>query len=461
MNLFFLKIFCRNLSRQGMFPVINLAGLSIGLSVVLLISAFVFNEYSFDKSFTHHERIYRANSYVSMMGREGTTNVTSVPLASAAKEEIPGVETAVRTYVQEMIVKTGDVPFKVERLCWADADFFRLFDTPFIYGSPEDVFAQPDKIALSESQAKVFFGDNNPMGEILSIEDKQFEVSAVYKDFPINSSFEGYQMIGHFMSATQKWIYDTPYWSSIQCVTFCLLAPDTDVAVVEAGMQQLVEKNCKDPFYQVKLQPLGKVHLYSKDVGDQFTKNIGDIGQVKLFSLLAAIILLVACINYMNLSTARAQKRSKEIGISKTLGEKRRGIIVRLYTETGLLTFLSFFSAFVLAWILLPAFNLILGQDIQLGIFINAGFLLGMLLVYLVTTFVSASYPALYLSGFAPLTVIRQSMFTKGGSHVLVRKGLSIMQFSVAVILIAWVVVIQTQMNFVNNKDKGYNIRCC
>ena len=459
MNLFFLKIFCRNISRQGMFPIINIAGLSVGLAVVLLISAFVFNEFSFDKSFTHHERIYRANSEMSMMGREGITNVTSVPLAPTAKEEIPAVETAVRTFVQEMIVKTGDIPFKVERLCWADEDFFRLFDTPFIYGAPEDIFAQPNRVALSESQAKVFFGDKIPVGEILSIEGNPYEVSAVYKDFPTNSSFDGYQMIGYFMSASQKWIYNNPYWSSIQCVTFCLLAPDTDAAVVEAEMQRFVEKNCKDPFYQVRLQPLNKVHLYSKEIGDQFTKNIGNIEQVKLFSLLAAIILLVACINYMNLSTARAQKRAKEISISKTLGEKRWEIILRLYCETGLLTFISFLSAIVLAWILLPVFNLILVQDIQLGIFINAGFLLGMLLVYLVTTFVSASYPALYLSGFAPLTVIRRATFTKGSSHALVRKGLNVVQFSVAVILIAMVIIIQTQMNYVNSKDKGYNVQ--
>ena len=462
MNLFFLKIFTRNISRQGIFPVINLTGLSIGLTVVLLICAFIFNEYSFDKQFTNHERIYRANSEVSFLGMEGIAGFSSPALALAAKEEIPGVETAVRIMIQSAFVKADDILFKIEKLCWADEDFFLLFNTPFIYGSAEDVFAQPNKIALSESQANVFFGDKNSIGEILLVDGQQYEVRAVYKDFPSNSSFEGYQMIGYFMSATQSWIYENPEWGSLQLETFFMFAPNTNAATVEAGMRQLVDNNLEFKFYQVMLQPLDKIHLYSKQLlslGNQFTVNMGDIVRVKMFSLLAAIILLVACINYMNLSTARAQKRSKEIGISKTLGEKRREIIVRLYSETGLLTLLSFISAFILAWILLPAFNLILGQVIPLGILFNTKFLLGMLLVYLATTLVAASYPALYLSGFAPLTVIRQSVFIKGSSHAIVRKGLNVLQFSVAVILIAWVIVIYAQMNYVNKKDMGYDIQ--
>ena len=462
MKMFFVKIFCRNLTRQGKFPIINIAGLSVGLAVVLLISAFVFNEFSFDRSFTHHKRIYRANSEVSFMGNEGTMNVSTPALALAAKEEIPAVETAVRVQLHSAVVKAGESPFKVEKLCWVDHDFFSLFATPFIHGAPEDIFARPDMVALSESQAKLFFGDRVPVGEILSVGGKQYEVCAVYRDFPANSHFNGYQIIGHFMSAHQKWIYENPKWTNISgCETFCLLAPDADVTDVESVMQQLVDQNFETPFYQIRLQPLDKIHLYSKDflVDKQISAYYGDIGRVKMFLLLAAIILLVACINYMNLSTARAQKRSKEIGVCKTLGEKRWEIILRLYSETGLLTFISFLSAFVLAWIMLPAFNLILGQNIPLGILINAKFLAGMFLVYIVTTVIAASYPALYLSGFAPLTVIRQAVFTKGGSHALVRKGLSVLQFSVAMILIAWIIVIQTQMNFVNSKDKGYDVQ--
>ena len=465
MDRFFLKIFIRNLSRKGLFPIINIAGLSIGLAAVLLICAFIFNEYSFDKSFTHHQRIYRANSYLAFPGMEGLSGVSSNALAPAAKEEIPGVEIAVRTYQQQVDVKLGDIPFKVEKLAWVDEGFFSLFNTSFIYGSPEELFAQKNMIALSESQAKVFFGERNPLGEILMLDNRHpVEVKAVFKDYPVNSSLYGNQMIGYFMSAHQDWIYKDPQWFNFSYETFFLLAQGTDATVAEAGMQQLLEKNMPPDMiesfpFKIILQPLTKIHLYSKDIGNGgFTCNLGDIGRVKMFSLLATIILLVACINYMNLSTARAQKRSKEIGISKTVGAKRREIIRRLYAETGMFTFVSFAVAVVLVLMALPVFNQILGQDIHPEIFLDVKFLVGILSVYLVTTFIAASYPALYLSGFAPITVIRQSVFTKGSSHAFVRKGLSVVQFSAATILIAYVIVIQTQMNYVNNKDKGYDV---
>jgi len=463
MNWYFIKIFTRNLFRQGMFPFINIAGLSVGLAVVLLICAYTFNEYSFDKSFTHHQRIYRANSEMSMPGMfEGTISFSYNALGPAAKEEIPGVEAAARIFVSPVVVKIDDVLFNVERFCWADDDFFLLFDTPFIHGSPE-AFSQPGMVALSESQAKIFFGDKDPLGEILLVAQQHpLEVRAVYRDFPANSSFD-YSMIGHYKTSYQTWLNNLSWGGGPpNTETFFLLAPGTDAVVVEAGMQRLVEKNLEKPFYQISLQPLNKIHLYSKDhlsFGPyKFTCNYGDVERVQLFSLLAAIILLVACINYMNLSTAQAQKRSKEIGISKTVGAKRKQIIARLYSETGMLTFLSFTVAVVLALLLLPVFNLIAGQDIQLGLLMNSRFSLILLLVYLATTSISASYPVLYLSGFAPITVIRQSIFTKGSIHAIVRKGLSVVQFSAAVILIAWVIIIHTQLNYVNNKDKGYNV---
>ena len=462
-DLFFVKIFARSLSRQGTFPFINIAGFAAGLAAVLLICAYVFNEYSFDKQFTHHQRIYRANADVSIPGMEGTISFVYNALAPSAMEDIPGVEAAARIFVQPVVVKTGDVLFNVERFCWADEDFFLLFDTPFIHGSPEDIFSQPDMLALSESQAKVFFGERDPLGEILLFDHQRpMEVRAVYRDFPANSSFD-YPMIGHYRTAYKTWLNELSWGGGPpNTETYLLLATGTDAAVVEAGMQNLVEKNFENPYYQVKLQPLDKIHLYSKDLLSfgpyKFTCNHGDVERVQLFSLLAVIILLVACINYMNLSTARAQKRSKEIGISKTVGAKRIQIIARLYSETGILTFLSFTVAIVLALLLLPVFNLISGQNIQPDIFIKGKFLSGMLLVYLATTFIAASYPVLYLSGFAPITVIRQSVFTKGSTHAFVRKGLSVVQFSVATILIVCVMIIHTQLNYMNNKDKGYNV---
>ncbi len=455
---FFFKVFRRNLTRQGLFPLINIAGLAIGLTVVLLICAFIFNEYSFNKSFSNGNRIYRVNSYLTQVMAGRTISISSNALAPAVKDEIPEVEAAVSINVEQVVVKVNNTPFKVEHFCWADEDFFRLFDTPFIYGSLETVFSRPNTIAISESEARILFGDQDPLGETIMLDNKQqMEVTAVYKDFPANSSFGDYQMIGHYKSSYQSWIRELR-WSNLSFETYCMLVPGADASAVEDRMQLLIKKGAEGSFFQARLQPLDRIHLYSKDfMYSSYTSAPGDIKRVKMFSLLAVIILLVACINYMNLSTARAQKRSKEIGISKTLGAKRKSIILRLYSETGVLTFLSFVLAFVLAYLLLPAFNNIAGQDIHPGIILNPLFLSGVLSIYIITTFVAASYPALYLSGFAPLTVIRQAVFSKGSSHALVRKGLTIVQFSIAVILIAWVIVIRSQVNYMTNKDIGYN----
>ena len=452
---FFFNIFRRSFTRQGMFQWLNIAGLAIGLTVVLLICASIFNEYSFDKSFRNSDRIYRMNAYFTKVMPGTTACVISQSIAPGVKEQIAEVETAVRIQSTQGVVKVGDVSFKIDKFCWTDEDFFRLFDTPFVYGSPETFFSKPNMVAISESQAKMLFGDRNPMGETIRIGvDFDMEVSAVYQDFPANSSFGDTHVVGY---APGNYNNDSD-WGSMNCETFCMLVPGANAASAEGKIQELFEKHVGTDFgFRLKLQEFERIHLYSKDYMHSFTYAPGDIGRIKMLALLAAIILLVACINYMNLSTARAQKRSKEIGISKTIGAKRKDIILRLYAETGMLTFVAFAGAFVLTALLMPVFNSISGQYVPAGVIFRSGFLAGAFAVYLLTTLVAASYPALYLSGFAPLTVIRQSTFAKGSSHALVRKGLTVLQFSVAVVLIAWVIVIRAQMAYVSGKDIGYD----
>ncbi len=453
---YFFTIAKRSLTKQGMFPLINIVGLTAGLTVVLIICAMVFNEYSFDKSFRDGSRIYRVNSYFTKARAGETLGISSDAVAPAVREEIPEAEVAVRTSAETSVIKVGEIPFKIDKICWADEGFFRLFDRPFVYGSPETALSRPGTVAVSESTAETLFGDKNPLGETVLINNTQrMEVSAVYKDFPSNSSLRDYRMIGYHKFSVQEKLD----WNNVNYETFCLLTPGADASAVEARMQELLEKNVgSDWFYQIRLQPFERIHLYSKDNPYTYLHTPGDIGKVRMFSLLALIILLVACINYMNLSTARAQKRSKEIGISKTLGAKRSNIVWRLYAETGILTLIAFVSAFFLACLLLPVFNNLSGQDIHVGLLFTPVFLVGALSVYLFTTLIAASYPALYLSGFAPLTVIRRSAFTKGSGHALVRKGLTVVQFSVAIILIVWVMVIRTQVNYVFNKDLGYHV---
>ncbi len=460
---YFFTLARRSLTKQGIFPFINIAGLAVGLAVVLLICAMIFNEYSFDKSFDNGNRIYRFNSYLTKFQAGQTYCISSPAAGPTAKEGIPEVEAAVRTLPVPAVVKVGETLFKIDNLCWADEDFFRLFDRSFVYGSAETAISRPGTVAVCESKAKVLFGDRDPIGETVLVDNtNRLEVSAVYKDFPANSSFGDYQMVGSYKSSHHLWIKGDPNpmenWNSLTMETFCMLTPGADASVVETRMQGfLEEKFGTNGFYEIRLQPFQRIHLYSKGYQHSYTHEPGDVERIKLLSLLAGIILLVACINYMNLSTARAQKRSKEIGISKTLGAKRKDIIGRLYAETGMLTLIAFVVAFLLSRLLLPVFNNLTGQDIHIGIVFNPWFLTGVLSVYVLTTLIAASYPALYLSGFAPLTVIRQARSSKTGGHAMVRKVLTVVQFSVAIVLIAWVAVIRTQVNYISDKDLGYS----
>ena len=459
MNLFFFKITFRNLFKRGVFPIINILGLSIGLAAVLLICLLTFNELSFDKSFRESKNIYRINAYLTAF-RAGETSCTLGNAAGPAfKEAVPEVITTVRTCGQEMVVKISDNLIRVQ-VMMADEDFFRLFDTPFLHGTAETALSRPNTVALSEEMAKTLFGTDNPIGETLLVENNLIlEVVAVYKDYPKNSSFRDYKIITPYMFTNGIFRYTmNTTWMNASHETFCLLPEKADTAQVGAKMRQIVlDANGGWWWYHPYLQQLDKIHLYSANFGPSYTSAQSDIGKVKMMSLLAAIILVVACINYMNLSTARAQKRSKEIGISKTVGARRHKLITRLLFETGIFTLLSFLAGFLLAAILLPIFNNLLGEQLQIEQAFRPLFLGISLLIWMITTLFAASYPAIYMSGFPPLMAIRSGGFVPKSSHALVRKILSVGQFIVAIVLISWVLIIQDQIRYMHNKYLGYN----
>ena len=448
----------RIIFRNKTYSILNIVGLSIGLAVVLLICLMVYNERSFDKSFKEGKNIYRMNSYLTGFMPGETFGTTANIVGPTTKEKIPEIVSTVRTYPTQYLIRLNNDPLKL-KIMWADEDFFRLFETPFISGTPEAVMKQPNAIAISERMAKKLFGEEDPMGKTFSLDDQfPVEVKAVYKDFPKNSSFYDYQVIAPFMFSYPSWMRDNLYWGNIDFETFCLLNPGANVASVNEQLKKVASDETKgECFFYPTLQRLDDIHLYSAKFHSSYTSFQSDIGKVKMLTLLAIVILLVACVNYMNLSTARAQKRSKEIGVSKTLGAKRSNLIIKLVSETGIITVISFILAFVLAWIFLPVFNNLLNEQLTFALAFSPVFLFGALSILIVTTLVAASYPALYLSSFPPLLAIRSGSVGRGSGHALVRQILTVGQFSVAIVLIAWVFIIQSQIRYANNKDIGYN----
>ena len=454
----------RVIFRNKTYSILNIAGLAIGLAVVLLICLMVYNERSFDKSFKEGKNICRMNSYLTAFMPGETFASTSNQTGPYLQDAVPEIVTTVRTFPQDYTIRINDNLMKFS-VMWADEDFFRLFDTPFIQGSPEAVMKQPNAIAISESMAKKLFGDEDPMGKSFSLSRKNWnpdkypvEVKAVYKDYPKNSSFYDYQVIAPFNHSYPDWFHTNIQWGDIDFETFALLAKNADVNAVSKQIAEAAQKGMgDDAFYIPKLQKLEDLHLYSAKFRHSYLSFQSDIGKVKMLTVLAIVILLVACVNYMNLSTARAQKRSKEIGVRKTLGAKRQGLIFRLTAETGIITGISFVAAFILAYLLLPVFNNILNEQLSFSLAFTPVFLLGTLLIWLVTTLLTASYPAIHLSSFPPLLAIRSASVSRGSGHALVRQILTVGQFAVAIVLIAWVFIIQGQIRYINNKDIGYN----
>ena len=454
----FFSITIRSLSRQGVFSIINILGLSIGLAIVLLMSLLNFYERSFDTGFKESKNIYRINAVTD------SETYTSIANALApAMREIPEVVTTVRTINRWIDMEHNGNPIKLNTL-WADEDFFHLFDTPFIHGTPDDVMSRPNVIALSETDAKRVFGDNDPMGQMLTHTVWKgippMEVVAVFKDYPKNSSLSGIKSVAAFMHNYEVAPYRHLTWIRSEFETFCLLVANSDIETINEKIQTVVSNAIADEHgneWRPELQRLTDIHLYSKKyTGRTSFSNMSDIGKVKMLTLISVIILLVACVNYMNLSTARAQKRSKEIGISKTIGAKRKELILRLTFETAIFTLISIIVAFILAWAFLPMFNNMTGEQLTLEFALQPLFLSVIFVIWIVTTLLVAAYPALYISSFPPLTAIRTA-FIPNSSHAMVRKLLTVGQFAVAVALISWTLIIQAQIKYVFNKDLGYN----
>ena len=457
-----LKIVLRNLRSNKIYTAINIAGLSIGLAVVLLISLLIYNELSFDKSFGESDNIYRINAVLTAyMPGETYCSINNV-VGPAVEAAIPDVLATARTYKRSYVARINDRVLRIG-LVWTDQDFFRLFDTPFLSGTPDVAMTRPNVVAISEKMAEQLFGGDNPLGETFLLDNQHpMEVVAVYQDFPTNSSFSDYQIIAPYSYCyPASRLRQTIDWEDTDFETFCLLSEKADTSAVAYQMRTVVAGLMGNelPFFIPTLQRLDKIHLHSSKFYRSNTSSTSDIEKVKMLSVLAVIILLVACFNYMNLSTARAQKRAKEIGLSKAVGAKRGELIARLTFETGLLTLLSFVLAFILSVLLLPIFNNLLGEYLSFTLVLNYKFLLGVLLIWVVTTFVSASYPAIYLSGLPPLSMIRKSGLSGMPFHLTIRKILTIGQLTTAVVLIAWVIVIQMQIRFVDNKDIGFNPR--
>tara|TARA_R110002033_G_scaffold26394_1_gene60250 strand:- start:67756 stop:70146 length:2391 start_codon:yes stop_codon:yes gene_type:complete len=454
-----LKIAWRNLKTNRLFSVINIVGLSIGLAITIVLFLFISFEKSYDAYHENKNDIYRVlvNTDDKLFANQ-VWCTSPAALTPALKSEAPDVKYATRmlkhNFGETAFVSVNNNNFLEKGLFWCDQDLFNIFNVEFVKGKANTAIVRPNTVVLSESTAQKYFGNGDPIGKIVKVDnDQELEVTGVYKDFPSNSTLDC-NAIGSFSST---YFFKNPSWGNSSFETYLQLNENASIVSAEQQIQQVLDKNVdkEGQWFHFSLQPLEKIHLYSANYFNSYTSRIGDIKEIRNLSFLAILILLIACVNFMNLMTAKSQKRTKDVGINKTLGASTNSLVLRFYSETGLITFISLVLGVVLAIVIIPLFNAVVGQELDISLLLSSKFILGLFIIWLLTTILAGSYPAFYLSGFSPRSILNPS-FKRGNNTVTIRKGLVVLQFAASVILIIGVLVIYQQLQFMQHKNLGY-----
>ncbi|MEZ2335740.1 FtsX-like permease family protein [Mucilaginibacter sp. RCC_168] len=456
----FIKIAWRNLIANKLFTSLNIVGLAIGICVCITLFACISYELSFDRMYKNSKNIYRVNMQTTAQYNYKVWAGIPNSVGPAIIQSIPQVRSMTRLIKHDfgasVSLKTGDKNFAEKGLYLADSTVFNLFDMKFVEGSAQNAFSQPKSIVLSQSAKQRLYGAEPAFGKIIYVNNRDtLHVSGVYADLPANSTIDC-DMIYNIMDS---WMGKNVYWSNASYETYCLLQPGANVTKVQVSATGLIDKNvAKDNKYFTNFifQPLTDIHLYSADIREGYSGRIGSISTVKALMFLSLLVLIIACINYMNLATARSQKRAKGIGVNKVLGADKSNLLMLFYTETALLSLIAIIIGYLLAFTVKPIFQNITGIKLSTSAFLEPVILLGLISTWIFVTLVAGSYPAFSLSRISPL-VLMNKLKLKDSFANFIRRGLVIFQFASSIILITSVIVILQQIRYVRNRDLGYN----
>ncbi|MGN8069988.1 ABC transporter permease [Mucilaginibacter sp. 22184] len=456
----FIKIAWRNLITNKLFTSLNMVGLAIGMCVCITLFACISYELSFDRMYKNAKNIYRVNMKTTAQYNYKVWAELPNSVGPAIVQNIPQVKSMARLVKHDfgasVSLKTGDKNFAEKGLYLADSTVFNLFDMKFVEGNAQNAFAQPKSIVLSQSAKQRLYGSEPAFGKVIYVDNSDtLHVSGVYTDLPANSTID----CDMIYNIKDSWMGKNVYWSNASYETYCLLQPGANVAKVQASATGLIDKNVKKEnkyFTNFIFQPLADIHLYSADIRDGYSGRIGSISTVKSLIFLSLLVLIIACINYMNLATARSQKRAKGIGVNKVLGADKRHLLLLFYTETALLSLMAIIVGYLLALVVKPWFQNITGIELSSSAFLEPQILLGLVATWGFVTLVAGSYPAFSLSRISPL-VLMNKLKLKNSFADLIRRGLVVFQFASSIILIISVIVILQQIRYIRSRDLGYN----
>lgn len=453
----YFKIALRNLQKNSVYSFINVAGLSIGIASSMLILLWVADEYAFDRFHENYDRIYKVYKSETWAQGIGTGPSMPYPLKEAIKNKSSQVKHIVMTnWGEGNMLQVGDKRLNKFGLS-ASEDFFKIFSFNMVKGDPNTALKEPNSIVITESTAKTFFNDQDPINQLIKIDNGQeLKVTGVVKDVPKQSFFNfEYVLPFTYYEATQSWVrYSMENWNNNSFQMYVELQPGATEADVNNSIRDIVkDNNPKAPTAQVFLHPISKWRLYSTFENGQNTG--GMIEYVQLFSAIAIFVLIIACINFMNLATARSESRAREVGIRKSVGSRRKELILQFLGESIMVTFISALIALMLVELVLPAYNTLVNKTISVD-YSTPWFWAIAFAGVLIIGIISGSYPAFYLSAFQPVKVLKGKVNTGKGASTP-RKVLVTLQFGFSTFLIIGTIIIYQQIMHVKSRDMGYD----
>src|SRR5882757_6188185 len=450
----YFKTAWRNMTRNKLTAFINVFGLAIGLSCSLLIWLWVSDELSYNRFLPGVKNIYEVHVNAPFNGDTITMTACPGPLAEAIQNNIPQIEQATKmTYSHDVLLTVGDKSLK-EKGTYATAGFFKVFPFKTIDGNADEAIASIDQVVITRKIAEKYFNTPAAVGKIIRIDNKKdYRVGAVIEDIPHNSTIQ-FGWVINFKEQEEDWMKT---WGNISFFTYVKLRPHADLLNTAQGLRSIYPKFAPEGFKPnyPTLQAITDVYLYA-DYKNGKPTGRGRIEYVKIFSAIAIFILLIACMNFMNLATARASLRAKEIGIRKVAGAGKASLVGQFMTESLFTCLLATLLSIGITSLILPAFNHLFDKQIQLDFF-QPALWCSIIVLVTVTSIIAGSYPSLFLASFKPIRILKGNTGTQSGNVASVRKGLVIVQFALSAFLIVGMLAVSRQVNYMQNKDLGFD----
>jgi putative ABC transport system permease protein len=450
-----LKVSFRNISRHKGHSFINIAGLAVGMAACLILFLWVQDELNFDCYHDKADRIYRVVSQYEVEGVVKRSATTQAPLLPALMNEFPEVKKGVRLGNNGFLVRYRDKLYH-ENIFFADPEIFNVFSFPLVRGNPRNALKETHSILISEEMRVKYFGDDNPVGKTLTIdENRDYKITGVFKNIPRNSHFR-FNFLSSFLDYAGR---HSDKWGISNYYTYILISKNYPVHKLDEKMPGFVEKyGGKESRYKYKslytFQPLTRIHLHS-DLANEIEPN-SDIKNIYIISVIALFILLIACSNYINLSTAMHFKRTKEVGLRKVFGATRAQLMKQFLSDSFLFSFISVLLAIGLVGLFLPVFNSLSGKQLEINYFNNLFLLPGLIGISLCVGFISGIFPASFISALQPVKAFK-GILHYSSTATFLRQGLVVFQFSISIIFIISTIIISNQLSFIKNKKLGFD----